>query len=133
MIEVVFVIVVIGILAGIAIPKFAVTRDDAIIAKARATIGSVRSALSTERQKRILRGKFSDINKSIIGNNFSNLLEYGVKGCSTAKCNGWQTGGTESAPTFTFHGPTGDVVFVLDGNKLVCDQDQSDADCSDYE
>lgn len=35
MIELVFIIVVIGILAGVAIPKFAVTRDDAEIAKAK--------------------------------------------------------------------------------------------------
>ena len=61
MIELVFVIVVIGILAAIAVPKFAATRDDATITKAMATIGSVRSALATERQKRILRGDFTKI------------------------------------------------------------------------
>ncbi len=38
MIELVFVIVVIGILSAIAIPKFAATRDDAIITKAIATL-----------------------------------------------------------------------------------------------
>ena len=47
MIELVFVIVVIGILSAIAIPKFAATRDDAIITKARTTVASVRSALAT--------------------------------------------------------------------------------------
>ena len=61
MLELVFVIVVIGILSAIAIPKLAATRDDATITKAIATIGSVRSALATERQKRILRGKFTPI------------------------------------------------------------------------
>ncbi|MBU1990199.1 type II secretion system GspH family protein, partial [bacterium] len=44
MIELVFVIVVLGILAAIAIPKFATTRTDAIIAKGRADISSIRSA-----------------------------------------------------------------------------------------
>ena len=46
MIELVFVIVVIGILAAIAVPKMAATRDDATITKAIATIGSVRSAIA---------------------------------------------------------------------------------------
>ncbi len=58
MIELVFVIVVIGILSAIAIPKLAATRDDAVITKTRTTIASVRSAMATERQKRILRGNF---------------------------------------------------------------------------
>nr|WP_082792102.1 type II secretion system protein [Sulfurovum riftiae] len=58
MIELIFVIVVIGILSAIAIPKLAATRDDATITKAIATIGAVRSSVATERQKRILRGDF---------------------------------------------------------------------------
>ena len=107
MIEVVFVIVVIGILAGIAIPKFAATRDDAVISKARATVGAVRSALSTERQKRILRG---DFNTTITWNaggvfNASNaeILEYDVKSC-TGGSGCWQR---VNATTFRFYGPGG--------------------------
>lgn len=56
MIELIFVIVVLGILASIAIPKFAATRDDAHIAKARATVAAVRSAIVNERQARLFRG-----------------------------------------------------------------------------
>ncbi len=115
MIELIFVIVVIGILSAIAIPKLAATRDDAIITKARVTIASVRSALATERQKMILRGEFADINDTTVGTNFSGLLQYAVKGCSTAKCGGWSTGGSP----YTFYGPTGNVVFKLDKNRLV--------------
>ena len=59
MMELVFVIVVIGILSAVAVPKFAATRDDATITKARTTVAAISSALSTERQKRILRGDFS--------------------------------------------------------------------------
>lgn len=61
LIEVVFVIVIIGILAGIAIPRLAATRDDAEIAKAKATVASVKAALATERQLRVLRGDFTPI------------------------------------------------------------------------
>ncbi|EIF51141.1 prepilin-type N-terminal cleavage/methylation domain-containing protein [Sulfurovum sp. AR] len=64
MVELIFVIVVIGILAAIAVPKLAVTRDDAYISKARATVGALRSAISMERQKRILKGNFDDVTAS---------------------------------------------------------------------
>ena len=57
MIELVFVIVVLGILAAIAVPKFAATRDDAIIAKGRANVASIRSGIITERQARLIKGK----------------------------------------------------------------------------
>ena len=105
MIELVFVIVVIGILAGVAIPKFAATRDDAIISKARATVGALRSAIATERQKRILRGDFNDIN----GSAASSLLEYGLG-------DRWSVSGD----TFTFTAPNGNTcAFKVQGNKLV--------------
>jgi len=61
MVELVFVILVIGILSAIAVPKFAATRDDALITRGKSTLASVRNALSTERQKRILRGDFTNI------------------------------------------------------------------------
>ena len=56
MIELVFVIVVLGILAAIAIPKFAATRDDAQISKGRADVASIRSAIMTDRQARLIKG-----------------------------------------------------------------------------
>jgi len=60
MLELTFVIVIIGILSAIAIPKFAATRDDAVITKAKTTIASIKNSIMGERQKRILRGVFTD-------------------------------------------------------------------------
>jgi len=74
MIELVFVIAVVGILAAIAIPKFAMTRNDAVITKAKTTVAALRSAIATERQKRILKGVFTDID----GATAEGLLEYGM-------------------------------------------------------
>ena len=107
MIELVFVIVVIGILSAIAIPKFAITRNDAIVTKAKTTVGALRSAISMERQKRILRGDFSDINISTaVG-----LLEYGLDN------NRWATNNAND--TLTFTAPDGSTcVFKLQNNKL---------------
>jgi len=134
MLELVFVIVVIGVLSAIAIPKFALTRNDAIITKTKVTVASVRSALSTVRQKNILRGKFADFNKTAIGTNFDNLLEYKVKSCASEGCGGWATTGSATAPVYTFYGPGGNVVFNLNNNRLECNTTTPSTNhCSDYE
>ena len=104
MIELVFVIVIIGILAGIALPRLAATRDDAFISKARTTVGALRSAISTERQKRILRGVFDDIN----GSTAVGLLEYGLS-------SDWDVDGD----TFTYTAPNGNTcVFSIDNTDI---------------
>ena len=104
MIELVFVIVVIGILSAIAIPKFAATRDDAEVSKGRAEVAALRSAIATERQKRILRGVFTNITNA----EAPGLLEYGL----SSKWSG-----------LTFTGPSGSTcvfsVETAEKNKLV--------------
>lgn len=118
MIELIFVIVVIGILSAIAIPKFAATRDDAIISRARSTVASIRSGLATLRQKNILRGDFDEINASAITD--GEVLEYGLKECkdsSERAC--WVVDTTNN--TFTFRLPDGtNVRFDLTNNRFVC-------------
>jgi len=56
MIELIFVIVVIGILSAIAIPKLAVTRDDAIVVKGRSQVASIRSGIAMQKNKNLLEG-----------------------------------------------------------------------------
>lgn len=96
MIELIFVIVVLGILAAIAIPKFAATRDDAQMAKGRSDVAAIRSAIVSERQTRLLQGNSSYINRlddgtggGVIfdsnGTATSTLLQYGIQ---TANGNG---------------------------------------------
>lgn len=77
MIELVFVIVVIGILATIAIPRLAATRNDAQIAKGRSDVAAIRAAIVSERQSRLLQGQSSYINKLHRGNagNFGTLFD----------------------------------------------------------
>ena len=57
MIELIFVMVIIGILASIAIPKLWVSRDDAYITKARTQVGSVRASISNAYSTNIMNGK----------------------------------------------------------------------------
>ncbi|RUM65984.1 MAG: hypothetical protein DSZ05_05135 [Sulfurospirillum sp.] len=46
MLELIFVIVIIAILAAVAVPKFTATRDDATITKAISTVSAVRKRTS---------------------------------------------------------------------------------------
>ena len=62
MIELIFVIVVLGILAAIAVPKLAATRTDAEIAKGAADVASIRSGIISVRQKYLLKGQTGYIN-----------------------------------------------------------------------
>lgn len=91
MIELVFVIVVLGILAAIAIPKFAATRDDAQLVRGRSDVAAIRAAIVSERQTRLLQGSTRYINqlhsgvagdKSILFDNNGTaknaLLQYGI-------------------------------------------------------
>ena len=92
MIELVFVIVILGILAAVAVPRLAATRTDAQIAKARTTIASIRPSIATERQSRLIKGKSNFINSLSSssttlfdgnGTAGSELLTYGITAADT--------------------------------------------------
>ena len=105
MIELVFVVTIVALLAAVAIPKFAATRDDAIISKGRAAVAAMRSAIAMERQKRILKGKFDQIT----GDDVEGLLDYKLS-------DRW----SQSSNTFTFTAPDDATCdFVVQNNKLV--------------
>ncbi|HIP02158.1 MAG TPA: prepilin-type N-terminal cleavage/methylation domain-containing protein [Campylobacterales bacterium] len=55
MIELVFVIVILGILSSVAISKMAVTRDDAELAKGRAQVAGIRNAIVLMRNTNMLQ------------------------------------------------------------------------------
>jgi len=78
MIELVFVIVILGILAAVAIPKFAATRTDAVIAKGRSDVASIRSGIINERQTRLIKGDVSFIAEDKLSADglFSGVLTY---------------------------------------------------------
>ena len=65
MIELIFVIVIIGILAAIALPRLAGVQEDALVASEKAGIGSARSAVNIIHAKAIMRGK--DFNVTVVG------------------------------------------------------------------
>jgi len=135
MMELVFVIVVIGILSMIAIPKFGATRDDAVITKAKTTVASIRSALSSEVQRRVLEGNYTAIqnlggvingnDKQIFdyfdGNqNNRRVLEYPPRSCKAGATGCWiRTGNNEY--TFYFSAAVGgSAKFKVTNNRFEC-------------
>ena len=136
MIELVFVIVVIGILSAIAIPKLAATRDDAVITKARATVAAVKSAVNIERQKRILKGDFShpittlhegpavfDVFNADKDNYRAKVLETPVYNCNklgkTTGC--WKVRDVTNGITYRYMLPDGSRVdFNLTKSRFTC-------------
>jgi general secretion pathway protein G len=149
MIELVFVIVVIGILASIAIPRLAATRDDAEITKAIATIGAMKSSVATERQKRTIRGDFNlmtslhnDADANIVFGTFSDddgdlitsaVLETPIRACTATKTDGcWQRGAVGGAGqeqyTYIMPDDQAQVGFQLNNGVFEC-INQADLNC----
>ena len=56
MLELVFVIIIIGILAAVAMPKMMATRDDAVIVKVRTDVSNIRSAIANLHTKNLMKG-----------------------------------------------------------------------------
>jgi len=140
MIELIFVIVIIGILSAVAVPKLAATRDDAEITKGMTTLTSVRNALSIERQKRILRGSFTQItavgDATNVFGNFSDstgdtgvsVLEYPLPSKKQKYhwnwhgSNGWYAYCLNDACT----GNSDAVWFKVENGKFVCKEISAD-------
>ena len=135
MIELVFVIVVIGIISAIALPRFGESVESAYDAKAKNAVAIIQSAITTERQKLILRGL---INKNVTsledasgqlfnginGDTNNAVLSSPVTPCannSSKYC--WSKSGT----TYTYHSNSTTVNFTLSGNKFTCTIDTSDS------
>ncbi len=134
MIELVFVIVVIGILAAVAIPRLAATRDDAQVTKAKVLVSSIRNALAMERQKRILRGDFKVLtavgdSTNVFGNFYDTdgdtgvgVLEYSMK--SEDEKDRWffsEGTGKDGRDQYIFKSMLDDVKFEVVSGKFECD------------
>jgi len=149
LIELTFVIVVIGILSAIAIPKFKDTADNAYLSKAQSELMAVRSALSTERQKRILRGDTTAIMSLSCtssscpttptyafdhfspdgDNNYTAVMDYPIKACTSGQKACWKIGTSNGKKTYSYQFiDSGEAIFILDKNRLDC-KAGDEADC----
>jgi len=90
MIEMVFVIVILGILAAVAIPRLSVTRGDATLVKGKSQVSAIRSGISLLKSKRLLEGNTTAIAtldaaasntegaSLFYGGTYGNVLEYPI-------------------------------------------------------
>jgi general secretion pathway protein G len=133
MLELVFVIVIIGILAAIAVPRLAATRDDAQMTKGRSDVAAIRSGIVSERQARLLRGESSYIsaldqgvaagaeNVVIFDNNgtpTSTILMYGI---TTKNANGHWMKTDDTTYTYQVLGEPVTFTYTKDTGMFDCD------------
>ena len=133
MIELVIVIVVLGILSSIAVSKMSVTRDDATIVKGKSQVSAIRSAITLQRSKNMMRGMSNGGNPkkldalsaatSLAGDNLfdydtnasvarNKLLDYPIRAVATGK-DGWSKTANNK---YTFHATNVDVNFTYTAN-----------------
>ena len=91
MIELIFVIVILGVLSAVALPKFAKTKEMADVSKGRSDVASIRSSILTEKQSQLIKGtntfipKLSaDSSTLFTGDGTRTLMTYGIIAGDTA-------------------------------------------------
>lgn len=134
LLELVFVIVVIGILATVAVPRLWVSRDDAIITKGRSDVATIRSAISTYKQKQLLEGNATlypaSLDEAAANTEdeelFKEILDYPVysgEGEGEWMKTGSSTGTDSNTYTYTYKIQNDTVTFTYDSatGKFDCD------------
>lgn len=104
MIELIFVIVVLGILASVALPKMSGTMDQAQIAKAQGDVAAIRAAIASARQKMLVTGR----------NAYPSSLDNGVS-ANTAGERLFDTNGSVPILTYPVYAKSGE--WMKTGNN----------------
>ena len=141
MIELIFVIVILGILAAVALPKLEKTKRQADIVSGRADVATIRSAIVNERQTQLVKG-----NASYIPNLSDNsttlftgsgtvpteekdhnrtLMMYGIKAGS--QIDGWTAkDGAFLVYDYTVNGTKTEFIYTPVDGKFMCAEDTAD-------
>jgi general secretion pathway protein G len=145
MVEMVFVIVIIGILAAVAIPRLAASRDDAEVAKGRSEVSSIRSSIALDRSQRLMEGN-SSVRQSLDGVAdgsdsgeplFENILDYPIPaGDDSGKWKKGATNGNDITYSFNLNGTWVDFNYNTVSGRFLCEDltdnnDANDDDCLD--
>jgi general secretion pathway protein G len=140
-IELVFVILILGILAAVAVPKLSSVVSDANYASALATISSLRSAIASERAKTSVCGNSSypqilddagtGTNEALFdGNATINIMQYPIY--SKQNTGGWMKTTNNAAATIGYRyyiSPTRTVDFTYTKATGIFDCDHTIEDC----
>ena len=122
MVELIFVIVVLGILAMVALPRLAGSKKDAEITRAKAEIAAIRSAIQTYRGANLLSQKpgsgYPDDLKAETIEKITNGTKLGSN---------WSVNDTGDTLTLRIGSETTDFKYVKDKGSLTCkDPDKND-------
>lgn len=142
MVELVFVIVILGILAAVAIPRLAASRDDAVVVKGKSQVSAIRSGISLLKSKRLLEGNVTapqalDAASTAEGQNLfhggadGNILEYPL--LSKSADGSWmKTSANNVNPiTYTYRMMGRTVGFDYNKTSGMFTCDTSNTDCVD--
>lgn len=124
MIELVFIIVILGILAAVAVPKMIMSRDDACYAKLRANLSEAQSDISREATKQFMKGntlgeaQLKTILQDTLGADSNNKCRFVVNAANDIKM---VVGKRELAMEVKNNG-------VTKTPTITCDKDSNNAD-----
>ena len=120
MVELIFVIVVLGILAMVALPRLAGSKKDAEITRAKAEIAAIRSAIQTYRGANLLSQKpgsgYPDDLKTTTIEEITNGTKLGSN---------WNVSEDGNTLTLRIGSETTDFKYVKDKGSLTCSGDSS--------
>ena len=123
MVELVFVVVILGILTMVALPRLVGSKEDAEITRVKAEIAAIRSAIQTYRGANILAQKGSGYPEKLD----KKTIEEITNGTKLSK-KYWSVNETGNQLTVTIAGNTTTFTYDKDKGSLTC-QD-TDALCS---
>ena len=121
MVELIFVIVILGILAMVALPRLAGSKKDAEITRAKAEIAAIRSAIQTYRGANLLAQKGSGYPEKLD----KKTIEEITNGTKLGK--NWSVNDAGDTLTLTIAGAGQPATFTYDNTKgsLTCSGDSS--------
>lgn len=131
MIELIFVIVILGILASVAIPTFTATRLDAEITKYASDVSTIRSSIATIRSRNLLEGNpaFPPLEGADGARLFDGVLDYPILPLEAGRRSGWTGDGVDYVLTiggdeidFTYDDTTGIFTCVIANPGDLCSQ-----------
>lgn len=139
LIELIFVIVVLGILASVALPKMGSSMEQAYIAQAQGDVGAIRSTIASVRQRQLVRGinnyittlstaggAVADGTNIFDGNGTLTLLTYPI----VAQAQGGWTKTANLQYTFSIDGtPANTATFTYNPANGIFDCDHAEATC----
>ncbi len=92
MVELIFVIVILGIIASVALPRLAGSREDAEITRARAQIAAIRTGIQTTRGANLLAQKGSGYPQTLKVTDVTNGTKLDAN---------WNNDGSQESNTYT--------------------------------